>query len=314
MWIWTRIIWEVGLWSNMRFLQLSWVNRYINSSYVYIHCIRRDTRHVHHFNSRIPISCHLIIFYNNSFILDFFHFDNHENLEMGNCYCPRIKIILKEKIIPSSSSLGIWGHLHVCVLIVFPDLGIPGWDWPYKEWSWPVSRNGTVSIWHKLCDIRNVTYGMWHTTTPSWTDKTLTQWKQKLFGYLCKFRWLIDGHFGNSHFDHRKVILEVNTRSCWSKITVILFIPQKSNVGIFLIRKYSIFIIFSDSEFRMLNELQDQLNKAKMDHELLKIKVQSLYTLMAAEGPQDLKANEMLDYIAKVCWVINMSHSMALKI
>ena len=58
---------------------------------------------------------------------------------------------------------------------------------------------------------------------------------------------------------------------------------------------------FSDREFRMLNELQDQLNKAKMDHELLKIKVQSLYTLMAAEGPQDLKANEMLDYIAKVC-------------
>ena len=51
----------------------------------------------------------------------------------------------------------------------------------------------------------------------------------------------------------------------------------------------------------MLNELQDQLNKAKMDHELLKIKVQSLYTLMAAEGPQDLKANEMLDYIAQVC-------------
>ena len=51
----------------------------------------------------------------------------------------------------------------------------------------------------------------------------------------------------------------------------------------------------------MLNELQDQLNKAKMDHELLKIKIQSLYTLMAAEGAQDLKANEMLDYIAKVC-------------
>ena len=64
----------------------------------------------------------------------------------------------------------------------------------------------------------------------------------------------------------------------------------------------------------MLNELQDQLNKAKMDHELLKIKIQSLYTLMAAEGAQDLKANEMLDYIAKVCRVINMSHSMALKI
>ena len=70
------------------------------------------------------------------------------------------------------------------------------------------------------------------------------------------------------------------------------------------IRKYSIFFnhkLFSDPELRMLNELQDQLNKAKMDHELLKIKVQSLYTLMAAEGPQDLKANEMLDYIAKVC-------------
>ena len=64
----------------------------------------------------------------------------------------------------------------------------------------------------------------------------------------------------------------------------------------------------------MLNELQDELNKAKMDHELLKVKVQSLYTLMAAGGPQDLKANEMLDYIAQVCLVINMSHSMALKI
>ena len=119
-WIRTRIVWELGLWSNMRFLQLPWVNRYINSTFVYIHCIRRDTRHVHHFNSRIPISCHLIIFYNNSFILDFFHFDNQENLEMGNCYCPRIKIILKEQIIPSSSSLVIWGHL----LIVFVDLGL----------------------------------------------------------------------------------------------------------------------------------------------------------------------------------------------
>ena len=66
-------------------------------------------------------------------------------------------------------------------------------------------------------------------------------------------------------------------------------------------RFFKIINVISDREFRMLNELQDQLNKAKMDHELLKIKVQSLYTLMAAEGPQDLKANEMLDYIAQVC-------------
>ena len=70
------------------------------------------------------------------------------------------------------------------------------------------------------------------------------------------------------------------------------------------IPKYSFFSIinfFSYPEFRLLNEIQDQLNKEKMDHELLKIKVQSLFTLMAVEGPQDLKANEMLDNIAQVC-------------
>ena len=94
-------------------------------------------RHLHHFNSRIPISCQFIIFYNNSFILDFFHFDNQENREMGNCYCPRIKIILKERIYPlkRSSSKVIWGHNF----LMFG-------DWSYQERTWRNGRNGTVSI------------------------------------------------------------------------------------------------------------------------------------------------------------------------
>ena len=53
-------------------------------------------------------------------------------------------------------------------------------------------------------------------------------------------------------------------------------------------------------KFRLLNQLQDQLNKEKLDHELLKLKIKSLYTLVAAEGTQDLIGKEMLDRIAQV--------------
>ena len=67
-------------------------------------------------------------------------------------------------------------------------------------------------------------------------------------------------------------------------------------------------------KFRLLNQLQDQLNKEKLDHELIKLKIKSLCTLVAAEGPQDLTSKEMLDHIAQVSRVINMSHLLTLKI
>ena len=54
----------------------------------------------------------------------------------------------------------------------------------------------------------------------------------------------------------------------------------------------------------MNKQLQDQVNKEKMDHELLKVKIESLYTTMTAESPQDLKSHEMVDHIAQV----KMSH------
>ena len=51
----------------------------------------------------------------------------------------------------------------------------------------------------------------------------------------------------------------------------------------------------------MNKQLQDQVNKEKMDHELLKVKIESLYTTMTAESPQDLRTHEMVDHIAQVC-------------
>lgn len=46
--------------------------------------------------------------------------------------------------------------------------------------------------------------------------------------------------------------------------------------------------------------LKDQVNKEKMDHELLKVKIESLYTTMTTSSPRNLKSHEMIDQIAQV--------------
>ena len=46
--------------------------------------------------------------------------------------------------------------------------------------------------------------------------------------------------------------------------------------------------------------LQDQVNKEKVDHELLKVKIESLYTTLTTDCPKDLKSHEMIDHIAQV--------------
>ena len=60
------------------------------------------------------------------------------------------------------------------------------------------------------------------------------------------------------------------------------------------------YFLFSDPEFRINGQLEDQVNICKIDQELFKAQIQELYKLLLQKNPGDRTCREMLKPILEV--------------